>query len=121
MVTAMSMDRIILSYQREDDILYVTFGQEGRKGTGINLHNNILLRLDHHSAEPLGLTFIDYSRLKNLPNLPLRDLSTLPKDLRQMIRHLLLSEPVNRFIDTDAATFGYFSVVNPSIEKAIAA
>ena len=117
----MSTDRIILSYQREDDILYVTFGQEGRKGTGINLHNNILLRLDHHSAEPLGLTFIDYSKLKGLPNLPLRDLSALPKELRQMVQDFLLSDPVNRFLDTDAASFGYFSVVNPSIEKAVAA
>ncbi|NUO79442.1 hypothetical protein HUU05_05145 [candidate division KSB1 bacterium] len=117
----MCTDRITLSYQREDDILYVTFGQEGRKGTGINLHNNILLRLDSNSAEPLGLTFIDYSKLKNLSNLPLRDLSTLPKELEQMVRQLLLSEPVNRFIDTDSATFGYFSVINPSMEKVIAA
>jgi len=37
---AMPMDRIVLHDQREDDILYVIFGQEGRKGIGINLHNN---------------------------------------------------------------------------------
>jgi len=45
----------------------------------------------------------------------MNDLSALPKELGQMIRQLLLSEPVNRFIDTDAATCGYLSVINPSM------
>jgi len=41
--------------------------------------------------------------------------------LGQLVRQFLLSEPVNRFIATDAATFSYFSAVNPSMEKVIAA
>ena len=44
----MPTDRIVLNYQRDGDILYVTFGQEGRKGMGFNLHSNILLRFDRH-------------------------------------------------------------------------
>jgi hypothetical protein len=117
---AMSTNRIILNYQREDDILYVTFGQEGRKGMGVNLHNNILLRFDRHSGEPLGMTFIDYSKLRMLPSIPLNDLSALPEELKKTIHQILLSDPVCRFIEIDPSTFNHFSVVNPSMERVIA-
>jgi hypothetical protein len=121
MVNAMQTDRITLHYQREDDILYVTFGQEGRKGMGFNLHNNILLRFDRHTGEPLGMTFIDYSQLKALHSIALNDLSTLPEELQKMVRQILLSDPVSRFVEIDPNTFTYFSVVNPSMERVIAA
>jgi hypothetical protein len=117
----MTTDRVVLNYQREDDILYVTFGQEGRKGMGINLHSNILLRFDRHSSEPLGMTFIDYSKLKTLPSVPLNDLSILPEELQKMVRQMILSDPVSRFIEIDPNTFSHFSVVNPSMERVIAA
>ncbi|MGH7452829.1 MAG: hypothetical protein ACRENG_15885 [bacterium] len=117
----MTRDRVVLNYQREDDILYVTFGQEGRKGMGFNLHNNILLRFDRHSGEPLGMTFIDYSKLKALPSISLNDFSTLPEELQKTVRQILLSNPVSRFIEIDPNTFNHFSVVNPSMERVIAA
>jgi hypothetical protein len=117
----MHIDRVVLNYCRDDDILYVTFGQEGRKGMGVNLHQNILLRFDWHAGEPLGLTFIGYSRLKALHSLPLNDFSTLPEGLEQTVRQMLLSDPVCRFIEIDLNTFSHFSVVNPSVEKLIAA
>lgn len=117
----MQTDRITLHYQRDDDILYVTFGQEGRKGTGVNLHSNILLRFDRHSGEPLGMTFIDYSKLRALPFISLNDFSTLPETLQKTVRQILLSDPVSRFIEIDPSTFNHFSVVNPSMERVIAA
>lgn len=117
----MRTDRIILHYQRDDDILYVTFGQEGRKGMGVNLHNNILLRFDRQSGEPLGMTFIDYSMLKTIHFIPLNDFSALPDELQKMVRQILLSDPVCRFIEIDPNTFRHFSVVNPSMERVIAA
>ncbi len=88
---------------------------------GFNLHNNILLRFDRHSGEPLGMTFIDYSKLKMLQFVPLNDLSVLPEELQETVRHILLSDPVSRFIDIDPSTFSHFSVVNPSMERVIAA
>jgi hypothetical protein len=117
----MQTDRIIFNYQREDDILYVTFGQEGRKGMGFNIHNNILLRFDRFAEEPLGLTFIDYSKLKMLCDIPIADLSKLPDGLKKTVRRILLSEPVSRFIEIDPQNFTSFSVVNPSMEKVLAA
>jgi len=116
----MQNDRIVLDYQRQDDILYVTFGEEGRKGFGVNLHDNVLLRFDRNSGEPLGLTFIDYSRLKGLGAVPLNDFSKLPEGVEPMVRRILLSEPVCRFIEVDTTTFNHFSVVNPSMEEVIA-
>jgi len=117
----MAMNRINLNYQREDDILYVTFGQQGRKGLGFNLHNNILLRFDRHSGEPLGMTFIDYSKLKALAAIPLNDLSILPETLQKTVRQIILSEPVCRFIEIDPNTFNHFGVLNPSMERVLAA
>lgn len=117
----MNAERIVLNYHREDDILYVTFGQEGRKGVGFNLHDNVLLRFDGQSGEPLGLTMIDYARLKTLQSIPLNDASNLPADLVRMVKQILLSDPVRRFIEVDTTTFSQFSVVNPSMEKVIAA
>jgi len=117
----MQMDRIILHYQREDDILCVTFGQEGRKGMGFNLHNNILLRFDRHTGDPLGMTFIDYSKLKTLASIPLNNLAVLPEELQKIVHQILFSDPVCRFIELDPNTFSHFSVVNPSMERVIAA
>lgn len=117
----MNAERITLHYQREDDILYVTFGQEGRKGVGFNLHDNVLLRFDGQSGEPLGLTMIDYSKLKKLPLIPLNDASSLPQELARTVKHILLSDPVRRFIEVDTTTFNQFSLVNPSMERVIAA
>ncbi len=88
---------------------------------GLNLHNNILLRFDRHTGEPLGMTFIDYSKLKALASVPLNDLSNLPDDLPKTVRQILLSDPVCRFIEIDPSTFSHFSVVNPSMERVIAA
>lgn len=116
----MQPNRIIFHYERDEDILYVTFGQEGRKGMGFNLHSNVLLRFDRHSGEPLGLTFIDYSKLNAVPSLPLNTLSSLPKELEQTVRQVLLSDPVCRFIEIGPHTFSHFSVVNPSMERVIA-
>ncbi|MCL4705639.1 hypothetical protein KJ068_10790 [bacterium] len=117
----MQSDRIILNYQREDDILYVSFGQEGRKGVGLNLHANILLRFDRSTGEPLGLTFIDYSKLKMQTTIPLNDFSSTPEELQKTVRQILLAEPVCRFIEIDPHTFRNLAVINPSMEKVIAA
>jgi hypothetical protein len=117
----MNAERKILHYQREDDILYLTFGQEGRKGVGFNLHDNVLLRFERQSGEPLGLTMIDYSKLKILQSLPLNDASNLSEDLSRTVKQILLSDPVRRFIEVDTTTFAQFSVINPSMERVIAA
>ena len=117
----MQHDRIVFNYQREDDILYIAFGEEGRNGMGFNLYPNILLRFDRETGEPFGLTFIDYSQLKALPAIPLADLSKLPENLAKIVRQILLSEPVSRFIAVNPRDFASFSVINPSMEKVIAA
>ena len=96
----MRTDRVALNYQRED---------------------NVLLRFDRLSREPLGLTFIDYSKLKKLHSVPFENFSGLPEGVEQTIRDILLSDPVCRFIETNTDTSGYFTVINPSMENVIAA
>ena len=121
MGSRMETKKISLRYEQDDDILYVTFGNAGRKGMGVNLHENILLRFDRHTAEPLGLTLIDYSKLKDLSSLPLHDLSTFPEDLKQILQRVLLTEPVQRFLEVDSISWRNLNVVNPTMARALAA
>jgi hypothetical protein len=37
------------------------------------------------------------------------------------VRQIIFSDPVSRFIEIDPNTFSHFSVVNPSMERVIAA
>ena len=67
------------------------------------------------------MTFIDYSKLKALHSIPLNDLSKLPEELQKTVRQILLSDPISRFIEIDPSSFSHLSVVNPSMERVIAA
>jgi hypothetical protein len=56
-----------INYDREADVLYVSFGHSEHV-TGVELADNILLRLDtgKTTEEPpraIGLTFISFSRM----------------------------------------------------------
>jgi len=61
------MSEIKYNYDREADVLYVSFGRSEHV-TGVELADNILLRLDTGKAteEPpraVGLTFISFARM----------------------------------------------------------
>ena len=49
-------------YDELSDTLYVSFAP-GVKATGIELNNNILLRIDKDKRKAVGITFFDYSLL----------------------------------------------------------
>jgi uncharacterized protein YuzE len=97
------MKTIKLTYDEEGDILYVEF-LKGRKASYQSLTDNIVLRFDPQTFEPIGLTLIDYSRLVpqggSPPHFAFDRLTDIPSDRRNSVITILSHPPVNRWLDT---------------------
>lgn len=93
-----------VNYDKEADVLYVSFGQS-QHITGIELADNIILRLDtgKETGEPpraIGLTLISFSHMalqhQNKPlTIPLDRLRDLPDDLWQAVMRVVTRPPVS--------------------------
>lgn len=101
-----------VSYDEDADVLYVSFGRSEHV-TGVELTDNILLRLDTGRAteEPpraVGLTFISFSRLiaahRDKPlTISLERLRNLPEDLWPLVVGVITSPPVSDFLTAELA------------------
>ncbi len=95
------------NYDKEADVLYVSFGHSEHV-TGIELADNILLRLDTGKAtgtapRAVGLTFISFAQMrayyKDKPlSVPLANLRNLPEDLWQAVLAVVTTPPVSDFL-----------------------
>ncbi len=100
----MKMPETKIKYDQEGDILYVSFGRSEHV-TGVELADNILLRLDTGKAEAaspkaIGLTFISFSKMQEYfrDKLPLANLRRLPEDLWQAVINVVATPPVSDFL-----------------------
>ena len=101
------MSKTKINYDEEADVLYVSFGQS-EQVTGIELADNILLRLDTGKAtgtspRAVGLTFISFTRMmahyQDRPlSVPLTNLRNLPEDLWQAVLAVVTTPPVSDFL-----------------------
>ena len=106
------MSEIRYDYDREADVLYVSFG-DSEHVTGVELADNILLRLDTgkatgRSPRAVGLTFISFARMmehhRDRPlTISLEALRNLPEDLWQTVISVLTSPPVSDFLSVGLA------------------
>lgn len=96
-----------LNYDEEADVLYVSFGRSDHI-TGVELTDNILLRLDTGKAsggkpKAVGLTFVSFARMmayygdKPL-TVSLAKLRNLPDDLWQAAVAVITTPPVSDFL-----------------------
>jgi hypothetical protein len=93
-----------MNYDGDADVLYISFGQS-KHVTGVELADNILLRLDTGKAtgEPpraIGLTFISFSRMmahhQDKPlTISLDRLRDLPDGLWQTVMDVVTTPPVS--------------------------
>ncbi len=93
-----------MNHDRDADVLYVSFGHSEHV-TGVELADNILLRLDTGKAtgEPpraVGLTIISFSRVmahhRDKPlAISLDRLRNLPDDLWQTVMDVVTTSPVS--------------------------
>lgn len=106
------MSEIKYYYDREGDVLYVSFGRSEHV-TGVELADNVLLRLDTGKAtggppRAVGLTFTSFSRMmeshRDSPlTISLETLHNLPEDLWQAVMAVLTSPPVCDFLSARLA------------------
>lgn len=95
-------------YDQPSDTLYVEF-YPGESATGIELNDNILLRVNQKTNAAIGLTLFNYSLLAQQTDLgprsfPLSGLSFLPTLTRDLAIDLLQHSPVRDYLATYAYT-----------------
>ncbi len=96
------------NYDGLSDTLHISF-EPGAKGTGIELNDHILLRIDKKRRKAVGLTFFEYSLLAQKTEMgsrsfPLSGLAGLSGEAREMILQILQSSPVNEYLKISAYT-----------------
>jgi uncharacterized protein YuzE len=87
------------NYDELSDTLYVSF-EPGVKATGIELNNNILLRIDKDKRKAIGITIFDFSLLAQRADFgprsfPLTGLVELSDELRELVLEIMQNQPVN--------------------------
>lgn len=100
------MKESIFKYDKISDTLNVTFA-ENKDATGIELNENVLLRLDLKKKSATSLTLFNYSILTKkteigFRSLPLTELNDLPNDIRKTVVKVLLTKPVSEFLSLSA-------------------
>jgi len=102
------MNEPIFKYDELSDTMYISFAI-GEAGTGIELNEHILLRVNETERRAVGLTLFDYSVLAQpteigFRSLPLSGLEKLPNEMREMIIEILHSSPVRDVLSLSAYT-----------------
>ena len=104
------------SYDKEADVLYISFSPGEKATTAVELNDNILLRFNRAEKRAIGLTLMDFSVLVQLTNLgprnfPLSGLSELEPDWREMVIEIITKPPVNQILKV--------SVYTPSLTETV--
>ncbi len=91
------------SYDKEADILYVSFYQGETPTAAVELNDNILLRFNRAEKRAIGLTLMDFSVLIQLTRLgprsfPLTGLKDLEPDWQETVIEIITTPPVNQIL-----------------------
>src|SRR3990172_10243514 len=104
------------SYDKEADILYISFLPGEKATAAVELNDNILLRFNRIEKRAIGLTLMDFSVLIQVTNLgprnfPLSGLNELEPDWQEIVIEIINKPPVNQILKV--------SVYTPSITQTI--
>lgn len=102
------MAKSTMKYDEPSDTLYVSFAP-GEKATGIELNQNLLLRVNKAERRAVGLTIFNYSFLAQQTeagarSLPLTGLNVLSPDMRELALEVLRRSPVKELLAVSAYT-----------------
>ena len=97
-----------IKYDELSDTLYISFAP-GEKATGIELNENLLLRINKAERRAIGLSVFNYSLLAQKTaigprSVPLAGLTELSEPLRQLVLEILLRPPVTEFLTVSTYT-----------------
>jgi len=101
-ITAADGTPVRLVYDREADILEIFFGQN-EPGTGVELTDHILLRINSQTRRAISVTVLHFSILTEHTeygprSYALDKLDEVPEDLRELILHVVITMPVRQFL-----------------------
>lgn len=92
----------VFNYDEDSDTLYISFAP-GEAATGIELNEQILLRINRGERRVVGITLFDYSVLAQQTELgprsfPLTGLAELSTETRELVVDILKAEPVRSIL-----------------------
>src|SRR3990172_6570975 len=90
-------------YDKEADVLYISFLPGEKPTAAVELNPNILLRFDRAHKRAIGLTLMDFSVLVQLTklgprNFPLTGLKDLEPEWQETVIEIITSTPVNQIL-----------------------
>lgn len=97
------------SYDKEADVLYISFSPGEKATTAVELNDNILLRFNYAEKRAVGLTLMDFSVLIQLTELgprsfPLSGLSELEPEWQEVVIEIITQPPVNQILKVSTYT-----------------
>ncbi len=97
------------SYDKEADVLYISFSPGEKATTAVELNDNILLRFNRAEKRAIGLTLMDFSVLVQLTelgprNFPLSGLKELEPDWQDLVMEIISRPPVNQILRVSVYT-----------------
>ena len=118
------------SYDKEADVLYISFAPGETPTAAVELHDNILLRFNLAEKRAIGLTLMDFSVLVQMTQLgprsfPLSGLKDLEPDWQEIVIEIITKPPVNQilrvssYMPSMAEEVPIISVQKPSTSVAV--
>ena len=97
------------SYDKEADVLYISFSPGEKATTAVELNENILLRFNRAEKRAIGLTLMDFSVLVQLTKLgprsfPLSGLKELEAEWQEMVIEMITTPPVSQVLKVSSYT-----------------
>ncbi len=96
-------------YDKEADILYISFSPGEKATSAVELNDNILLRFNFKEKRAVGLTLMDYSVLVQSTDLgprsfPLTGLKELDLEWQEMVVEMITKPPVSQVLRLSICT-----------------
>lgn len=103
-------------YDKEVDVLYISFSPGEKATTAVELNDNILLRFNRVEKRAIGLTLMDFSVLVQLTHLgprsfPLSGLNELEPDWQDTVIEMITKPPVNQILKVSVYTPSFAETV----------
>jgi len=95
------------SYDKDADVLYISFAPGEKVTAAVELNDNILLRFNRSEKRAVGLTLMDFSVLVQLTKLgprsfPLSGLQELEPEWQDVVIEIITHPPVNQILKVSA-------------------
>lgn len=96
-------------YDKEADVLYISFSPGEKPTAAVELNENILLRFNRVEKRAVGLTLMDFSVLVQLTkfgprSFPLTGLRDLEPDWQETVIEIITTMPVNQILKVSSYT-----------------